>query len=46
MNHDNNIRDIKDIDDIIYTEILDHNIDSDLYDIVINIMIHDSYNSI
>ena len=45
MNHDNKIRDIEDIDDIIYTEILDHNIDSDLYNIIINIMIHDSCDS-
>ena len=30
---------------IIYTKILDHNINSDLYDIVINIMMHDSYDS-
>ena len=46
MNHDNKIKDIKDIDNIIYTEILNHNINSDLYDIITNIIIHDSYNLI
>ena len=42
MNHDDKIRDIEDIDNIIYAKILDRNIDSDLYNIVINIMMHDS----
>ena len=42
MNHDDKIKDIEDIDNIIYTEILDHNIDPDLYDIVISNMMHDS----
>ena len=46
MNHNNKIRDIKDIDNIICIEIFDCNIDSNLYDIVINNMIHDSYDSI
>ena len=45
MNHDNNIRNIEDIDDIIYTEIFDHNIDSNLYNIVISNMMHDSCDS-
>ena len=45
MNQNNKIRDIKDINNIIYTEIFDHNIDSNLYDIIINIIIHDSYDS-
>ena len=45
MNHDDKIKDIEDIDNIIYTEILDRNIDPDLYDIVTNIMMHDSCGS-
>ena len=45
MNHDDKIKDIENIDNIIYTKILDCNINLDLYDIVINIMIHDLYNS-
>jgi len=45
INHDNKIKDIENVDNIIYTEILDRNIDSDLYDIVINIMIYDSCES-
>ena len=46
MNQDDKIKDIEDIDNIIYTKILNHNIDSNLYDIVINIMIYDLYDSI
>ena len=46
MNHDDKIRDIEDIDNIIYTEIPDYNINSNLYDIIISNMIHDSYDSI
>jgi len=42
MNQNNKIKDIKNINDIIYTEIFDRNIDSNLYDIIINIIIHDS----
>ena len=42
MNHDDKIRNIEDIDNIIYTEILDCNINSNLYNIVTNIIIHDS----
>ena len=45
MNHDDNIRNIEDIDDIIYTKIFDHSIDLDLYNIIINNIIHDLYNS-
>ena len=45
MNHDDNIRDVEDIDDIIYAEILDRSIDSDLYDIVTSNMMHDSCDS-
>ena len=45
MNHDDNIRDIENIDDIIYTKISDHNIDSNLYNIVISNMMHDSCDS-
>ena len=45
MNHDDNIRDIEDIDDIIYAEISDRSIDSDLYNIVMSNMMHDSCNS-
>ena len=46
MNQNDKIRDIEDIDDIIYAEISDRNIDPDLYDIVINNMMHDSYDSV
>ena len=46
MNHDNKIKDIKNINNIIYTEIFDSNINLDLYNIVINIMMHDSCDSI
>src|SRR5947207_14695853 len=42
MNQDNKIRNIEDIDDIIYMKIFDCNINPDLYDIVINIMMYDS----
>ena len=42
MNHDNKIRDIEDINNIIYTEILDRNINSNLYNIIINNIMHDS----
>ena len=45
MNHDDNIRDIEDIDDIIYAEISDRSIDPDLYDIVTSNMMHDSCDS-
>src|SRR5947207_10427171 len=45
MNHDDKIRDIEDIDDIICAEILDRNIDSILYDIISRNMMHDSYGS-
>ena len=45
MNHDDNIRDIEDIDDIIYAEIPDRSIDSNLYDIVTSNMMHDSCDS-
>ena len=45
MNHNNKIKDIENIDDIICTKISDRNIDSDLYNIVTNIMIYDSYDS-
>ena len=45
MNHDDNIRDIEDIDDIIYTKISDCSINSDLYDIITSNMMHDSCDS-
>ena len=45
MNHDDNIRDIKSIDDIIYAKIFDYNINSDLYDIITSNMMHDSCDS-
>ena len=45
MNQNDKIKDIKDIDDIIYIKILDRNIDSDLYDIIIINIIHDLYDS-
>ena len=37
---------MKDIDNIIYIKILNHNINSILYNIITNNMMHDSYNSI
>ena len=43
MKQNDKIKDIKDIDNIIYIEISDCNINSNLYNIVINIIIHDSY---
>ena len=43
MNQNDKIRNIEDIDDIIYTKIPDRNIDSDLYNIIIINIIHDSY---
>jgi len=43
INHDDKIRDVEGIDNIIYAEIPDRNMDSDLYDIVISNMIHDPY---
>ena len=46
MNHDDNIKDIKDINDIICAEILDHNINLDLYNIISHNMMHDSYDSV
>ena len=45
MNQNDKIKNIKDINDIIYTKIPDHNIDSSLYDIIIINIIHDSCNS-
>ena len=45
INHDNKIKDIENIDNIIYTKILDYNINLDLYNIVINIIMHDSCDS-
>ena len=45
MNHDDKIKNIEDVDNIIYAEILDRNIDSDLYDIVTNIMMHNPCDS-
>ena len=45
MNHDDNIKDIEDIDDIIYAKIPDCSINSDLYDIVTSNMMHDSCDS-
>ena len=45
MNQNDKIRDIEDIDDIIYIKIPDCNIDLDLYHIVINTMIYDSCDS-
>ena len=45
MNHDNKLKNIKDIDNIIYTEILDCNINSNLYNIIISNMMHDSCDS-
>ena len=46
MNYNNKIKDIEDIDNIIYTKILNYNINSNLYNIVINIMIYDSCDSV
>ena len=45
MNYYNKIKNIENIDNIIYTEILDCNINSDLYDIIISNMMHDSCDS-
>ena len=45
INHNNNIKDIENIDDIIYIKILDYNINLDLYNIVISNIMHDSYDS-
>ena len=45
MNQNDKIKDIKDINDIIYAKILDRNIDSNLYDIITINIIHDSYDS-
>src|SRR5437773_11594758 len=45
MNHDDKIRNIEGIDNIICAEILDCNMNPDLYDIVISNMMHDSYDS-
>ena len=42
MNYDNKIKNIENIDNIIYIEIPNCNIDLDLYNIVINIIMHDS----
>ena len=46
MNHDDKIRDIENIDNIIYIEIFDYNINSDLYDIIISNIIYNSCNLI
>ena len=46
LNQNDKIRDIKNIDDIICTEILDRNIDSNLYNIIFRNMMHDSCDSI
>ena len=46
MNQDDKIRDIEDVDDIIYAEIPDRNIDPDLYDIVTSNMMHDPCDSV
>ena len=40
MNHDDKIRDVEGIDDIICAEISDRNIDPELYDIVTSNMMH------
>ena len=45
LNQNDKIRDIKNIDDIICTEILDRNIDSNLYNIIFRNMMHDSCDS-
>ena len=42
MNHDDKIRGVEGIDNIICAEIPDRNIDPDLYDIVTNTMMHGS----
>ena len=44
MNHNNKIKNIENIDNIIYIKILNYNINSNLYNIIINIMIYDLYN--
>ena len=44
MNQDDKIKDIEDIDNIIYTEIFDYNINSNLYNIVIINIIYNLYN--
>jgi len=41
MNQNDKIKDIENIDDIIYTKIFNHNINLDLYNIIINNIIHD-----
>ena len=46
MNHNDKIRNIENINNIIYTKILDYNINLYLYDIIIINIIHDSYNLI
>ena len=46
MNHDNKIKDIENIDNIIYIKIFNYNINSDLYNIIINNIMHNSYDSI
>ena len=45
MNQNNKIKDIKNIDNIIYTKILDYNINLDLYNIIIINIIYDLYDS-
>lgn len=45
MNHDDKIRNVENIDDIIHIEIFNHNIDSNLYNIIIHNMIYDLYDS-
>ena len=46
LNQNDKIRDIDDIDDIICAEILDRNIDSNLYNIISRNMMHDSCGSV
>ena len=46
MNQNNKIKDIENINNIIYTKILDNNIDSDLYNIIISNIIHESCDSV
>ena len=43
MNQNDKIKDIEDINNIIYAEILNCNINSDLYNIVINNILHNLY---
>ena len=45
MNQNDKIINIKNINNIIYTKIFDHNINSDLYDIITSNIMHDSYDS-